>query len=135
MDAVEPRWSPDGRFITFSTQTTDWRVYIIPAEGGEAVALTEPTHGCCARWSPAGDRLLFWRGSLAGIWTMNPDGTEAGPIDVSRLADAVLAEWSPDGKEVLAEFFTGVIGRVPLEGEEFIILSEDPVDEINRWIR
>jgi TolB protein len=132
-DAVNPRWSPDGRFITFHTQTTDWRIYIIPAEGGDAVSLTAPTAGCCARWSPAGDRLLFWQGALGGLWTMRPDGTEASLLEPFR--DAVLGEWSPDGREIVAEFAGGAIRRVPLDGGDIITVSVDGADELGRWLR
>jgi len=136
-DAVEPRWSPDGRFITFSTQTNDWRVYLMPAEGGEAVRLTAANGGCCARWSPAGDRLLFVTGAsgVNGLWTMRPDGTEASPMEMSPFPDAVLGEWSPDGKEILAEMTGGSIVRVPLEGGDVITVSVDSEDEIGRWLR
>jgi WD40-like Beta Propeller Repeat len=131
-DAVEPRWSPDGKFITFHTQDVDWRVYIMPSTGGEAVPLTEPVSGCCARWSPAGDRLLFWHGSLAGLWTMRPDGSEASALE--PFSNALTGEWSPDGTEILAKFSGGTIRRVTLDGEETVILSEEG-DEVGRWLR
>lgn len=66
---ASPRWSPDGRFLAFTSNRDEdangtsggAQLYVIPAEGGEAVQLTdfgkesvdEPT------WSPDGTRIAF----------------------------------------------------------------------------
>ena len=59
----EPRWSPDGAQIAFVSNRQDEQaqVFLIPADGGEASALThlEPggVHGL--RWSPDGAKIAF----------------------------------------------------------------------------
>jgi len=59
-----PRWSPDGRFIAFTSnrgdEKTQPQVYVIPAEGGEARKLTDlkESAGDLA-WSPDSTRIAF----------------------------------------------------------------------------
>jgi hypothetical protein len=129
----EPRWSPDGRFITFSRVNEDVQVYRVPAEGGAAVRLT--TSGiCCARWSPEGERLLF--AGDYGLWTMSPDGADAGPLE--GVPPGTYAEWSPDGTEILMErVIDGVaqIWRVPLSGGPPVQLTTQGQNLLGRWLQ
>ena len=100
---------------------------------GTAGSGSWPTRRTVQRRSPAGDRLLFWQGALAGLWTMRPDGTEASLLE--PLHDAGVGEWSPDGSEIVAEFAGGAVRRVPLDGGDIITLSVDGADELGRWLR
>jgi dipeptidyl aminopeptidase/acylaminoacyl peptidase len=57
-----PRWSPDGRWLTFLSDRDGGsaQLYIIPAEGGEPHKLTVLEHGAGpAVWSPDGQRIAF----------------------------------------------------------------------------
>lgn len=63
-----PNWSPDGRWILFeSNRDGKYREYVMPAAGGDAVALTDgamnATHG---EWSRQQDKIVF-EGSGKGI--------------------------------------------------------------------
>ena len=58
-----PRWSPDGRTVAFVRKDEEEkksRIYLIPADGGEAQPLTEAfTRIGAAAWSPDGKRIAF----------------------------------------------------------------------------
>ncbi len=56
-----PRWSPDGQFITFlADRGNKTQIYVIRAEGGEAMAITAETEGVGSfEWAPDGARLAF----------------------------------------------------------------------------
>ena len=59
-----PRWSPDGRWLAFTSsrgeEKTPPQLYVIPAEGGEARALTAAKEGIEeVVWSPDSTRLAY----------------------------------------------------------------------------
>jgi dipeptidyl aminopeptidase/acylaminoacyl peptidase len=59
-----PRWSPDGRWLAFSSARGDEKapaqLYILPAEGGEARKLTDTKESVeDFAWSPDSTRLVF----------------------------------------------------------------------------
>ena len=60
-----PRWSPDGRWIAFTSnrgedEKTPANLYVIPAEGGEARRLTDRKESVeKIAWSPDSTRIAF----------------------------------------------------------------------------
>ena len=61
---TSPRWSPDGTQLAFVSNRGDEKaksqIYVIPAEGGEALKLTDLKGGVeDPKWSPDGTRIAF----------------------------------------------------------------------------
>jgi dipeptidyl aminopeptidase/acylaminoacyl peptidase len=60
-----PRWSPDGRWLAFTSnrgkdEKTPANLYVIPAEGGEALRLTDRKESVeKIAWSPDSTRIAF----------------------------------------------------------------------------
>jgi Tol biopolymer transport system component len=109
---TSPVWTPDGTAILYSGtlwkpgETPDAQptplngLYRIPAEGGEATAVTqERDYG--AVFSPQGDRLVFTRfpkeppatdpQRLGSLYTSLPDGTNAQQIITDLAVEA--SDW------------------------------------------
>jgi Tol biopolymer transport system component len=92
--------SPDGRTIAASIQGTLW---LLPAAGGKAVALTAPELDAQEpAWSPDGKLIAFYAfaDDAWSVWTIAPDGSglkqqSSGP------GDARYPSFSPDGASLL----------------------------------
>src|SRR5215510_16190166 len=56
-----PRWSPDGSRLAFiSDREERAQIYLMPADGGEAIRLTEGKNGIRSfEWSPDGTQIAF----------------------------------------------------------------------------
>ncbi|MFC5185955.1 S9 family peptidase [Actinomadura harenae] len=84
---LAPRWSPDGATLAFLRAG---RIHLLPADGGEAVPLTDRDAGVPV-WSPDGARIAF----AAPADRPDPDA----PVQVDRLG------YKADGH--------GLLGNVP----------------------
>jgi len=132
-----PAWSPDGRWIAFTTwtDTLGGHVWKVPAAGGRPVRLTtQPGEYMHPAWSPDGRTLVLARGSGAtergrtvthnpwwDVVTLPAEGgattrvaqaalpTGTTPSTVARRA--ILApSWGPEGRIFYPEFRTGTRG-------------------------
>ena len=61
--AIQPIWSPDGRYIAFQIRRGDFRgdeIYVMRADGTEQTNLTDNSElDCCPVWSPDSGHLAF----------------------------------------------------------------------------
>jgi Tol biopolymer transport system component len=88
--AEYPRFSPDGRWITFQRANAAWKV---PATGGPATEVADSVNDVGEGWMPDGS-ILVTRNNT-GIWRIPPDGaapTQLTQIDTARQE---FLHWSP----------------------------------------
>jgi dipeptidyl aminopeptidase/acylaminoacyl peptidase len=100
--AVTAQWSPDGRWIAFTSKLRSQpQVWIVGADGTGLAQLTDGADGSASvmpTWSPDGTRLLFERkqGDEVTLWTMNADGTDAtelSTVPISKDYFGPIAWW------------------------------------------
>jgi len=98
-----PAWSPDGKYIAYSTTADDnQELYVALADGSEPRRLTsDPAIDAHPAWSPDGKQIVFatnrW-GDLE-LARIQADGSGLVRLTTSRGLDDYPA-WSPDGKLV-----------------------------------
>jgi Tol biopolymer transport system component len=115
-DAVQPSWSPHGHRIAYWTnkdpegkRTGQRDIWTVPANGGEAVPVTEDAHvDWNPVWSPEGAYLCFSsnRGGSMNLWRVpieEPSGRPLGPPAAVTMG-AAASNWHPcltnDGKRI-----------------------------------
>ena len=103
--------SPDGHWIVFDASAPYEDLFLIHPDGSGLRRLTDDVHkDRNPRWSPAGDRILFYsnRGGGYQAWTLRPDGSH-----LEKLSDEYAANclWAPDGRRLAcaSEWGAGII--------------------------
>ena len=94
--------SPDGTHIVFDLLGN---IYIMPIEGGEAIALRSGhAYEIQPRFSPDGSKISFTSDAGGGdnIWVMNRDGSDARQITGEDFRLLNNASWSPEGDFLIA---------------------------------
>jgi dipeptidyl aminopeptidase/acylaminoacyl peptidase len=102
--SVQPRWSPDGTWISYRSRGLLFKVR--PDGSAPPVNLTYGRRGSAPMWTPDGERLVFVTGGPRGysqIATI-PSKIPDGPIEFTYVTDAPYnhsdPQVSPDGRYV-----------------------------------
>ena len=98
-------WSPDEKWIAYCAQrNNNFDVYVIPAEGGEEIRLTD-AEGLDdgPEYSPDGKHIWFnsVRTGLMQVWRMKADGTEQTQMTFDEDYNSWFPHISPDGKQIV----------------------------------
>jgi dipeptidyl aminopeptidase/acylaminoacyl peptidase len=107
--AGNARISPDGRFVAYQVQETNWEenafeteIWIVGVTTGERYQLTNGKKSSFApQWSPDGKRLAFIsdRDGKRQLYIIAPGGGEA--LQLTSLETGVNGfNWSPDGRRI-----------------------------------
>jgi len=112
-DDFQPRWSPDGALLLFTSRREDVRtnadVYVVAASGGEVTRLE--TRGGIdgesidARWSPDGTRISFTTDTRGRHEVAIATYAERELGRIERMTDSIHDEygavWRPDGRALV----------------------------------
>jgi dipeptidyl aminopeptidase/acylaminoacyl peptidase len=104
-----PRISPDGRYVAYQVQETNWEenafeteIWISVVETGKAYQLTNAKKSSAnPHWSPDSRQIAFVsdREGKRQLYVIPPTGGEAALL--THLETGVASfEWSPDGKQI-----------------------------------
>jgi Tol biopolymer transport system component len=112
--------SPDGRRVVYDTSLPQEDLYVIGMDGQQPRQLTDdPERDRVPRWSPDGERILFYSERGGGgyqAWSVRADGGDRRQMTALKgtVADAL---WAPDGRLlVMSEVGPALIDlSLPLE--------------------
>jgi tricorn protease len=100
---VYPRFSPDGKWIAFSSDRNgNLDVYVMPSTGGSVKQLTfHSSEDSVLNWSPDGRSILFSANRGEGFLPMLYTVSVEGGMPVGAGADmGVQGSFSPDGRRL-----------------------------------
>jgi Tol biopolymer transport system component len=138
----QPRVSPDGRSLLFTSFRPGWQLTAIYKLDLETLQITNlsaapptPNHfDADPKWSPDGKRIIFAHGSIPGsssgrtdneIWSMAADGTDRKRLTDSSYFD-VDPMYSPDGSRVVYSSYRGPGGpHDPRESNQLQVKLKD----------
>ncbi len=106
-DALNPSFSPDGRWLAFEADPLGQpQIYVQAVSGGSPRLIsryvrTERTNAAGPAWSPTGDRIAYSAmvGGVFQIFTVNPDGTDRRMLTSRGLNEN--PSWAPDGRHLV----------------------------------
>ena len=106
--ARQPRWSPDGRKIVFTSRRDgNQEIYVGNADGSGVTRLTNsPGASHSAAWSPDGSRIVFVEANSTAaadptseLYVMNADGSNLVRLTSNNEFDG-YPDWSPLSNQI-----------------------------------
>ena len=104
--AVSPRFSPDGKWVSFiSNMSGAPQVWIVPAEGGYPRMVTNGDDPVTQQeWSPASDWIALAIAPGGGlntqVYVVKPDGTGMKLLTQGGKDNNGFDGWTDDGKQI-----------------------------------
>lgn len=110
--ALHPSWSPDGRFLAYSSTSEfgsgEWALKVRDVAAGRTHVF-EDIDGLLPEWSPRDNRIVFQRMKrrdrwLSSIWTVEFEAGAARELTAVFSSDdwaAINPSWSPDGRRIV----------------------------------
>jgi Tol biopolymer transport system component len=99
-----PEWSPDGTQIAFVRQQdgSSSDIYLINADGSNAINLNLPGFELSPRWSIDGSKIYFvsWRDYVTDIYVVNVDDGQVTNLTNDSFDESYFL-LSPDGDKLL----------------------------------
>ncbi len=124
-----PRWSPDGRFIAYSSLRSDGGIFVVPAAGGPARRLTDTEFDFWPAWSPDAELVAFTRAQ--GLWMIPAGGGAARRLTPPDI-DAQQPAWSPDGAWI-AFSSSGHLAVMKPDGSSLRSVTDGQSDQLPSW--
>jgi DNA-binding winged helix-turn-helix (wHTH) protein len=108
----EPTWSPDGRFIAYSSDRSgNFDIWVQPVGEGNAIRVTNSTaHDWQPDWAPEGNRLVFRSERDGGGLFVVP---ALGGNERKVSSFGYRPRWSPDGTQIL--FYSSILSNNTVE--------------------
>ncbi len=145
----EPTWSPDGKFLAYTTdEKGNLDIIVLPLGGGKPIWVVDsPADDAQPSWSPDGSKLAFVsardRGGRLSValragdlqWYINAGSGDIfiipalGGRAVKLVDNAHYPSWSPDGKTIVFQADRGGqwdLYVIPAEGGQATQLTNDP---------
>ena len=101
----DPRWSPDGQKIAFTSNRHDgWKIFTMNPDGSDVTQLTHDTGvDWTPTWSPDSKRIAFMstRAGSFNIFTIDANGKNMRQLTTS--GGNWNPVWSPDGNSIAYE--------------------------------
>jgi TolB protein len=111
-DDRDPAWSPDGKYIAFtSDRDGNTEIYIMNADGTNQTRVTNsPENEHHPQWSPDGMSIIFSRtleDKTSDLFVINTDGSGITRLTSTAKVNEAYPNWSPDGTKILFSAFGG----------------------------
>jgi len=135
-DESQPAWSPDGRTLLVSQESSTGRLLLVNEDGSSPREIAGVGSNI-ARWSPDGAWIAFGRafGYDTSINVMHVDGSARRAIKPGLPCnDLVLPSWSRTGTiAFVCDGGATSIWTMNLDGSQPVQLTPGPADESPAW--